>query len=482
MSVYGYSRPTTPKLEVWATQARVFENVVSTASSTVASHGAMFTGLLPTEHGANDVHRWLDVGHHTVAERLGEAGYRTFLWAANPQIGKEGNFQQGFDVEFHPWDPETLDEAIRIVREKAAGDRSAENLSRLKASEGAKPWLTKAAGELAEKRLLAWLWESHAQDSPWFAFINYMEAHRPFIPTRAARKKMMNDEDVARSYEVDRSWIPLWSFVFGLHEYTAEELEIMAATYDATLTELDLLFDHLLNSLELRGLLDNTVIILTADHGEHLGEHHMLDHQYALYRPLLNVPLLIHYPKRFEPGRDQNPVMNFDLFPTVLELAGLETDLDKEPGSKAQSLLRATGERRRMSQYPEAFRVPFRRIQQKYPTWDDSAWRSRLYALQEGKFKLICGKSSGPELYDVDRDPGELRNQTSVDPDRLKSMSQALHEFLASTRTYEPTEGDAVALTPEHRARLEALGYAISGTEADTALQTPVSATPCSFN
>lgn len=477
MSVYGYPRPTTPKLEAWATKARIFENVVSTASSTVPSHAAMFTGLIPSEHGANKGHRWLDAGHFTVAERLSEAGYQTFLWAANPHLTKEENFQQGFDVEHHPWDPETLKEAIRIVTRKAEGDRSATSESRLKSAKEVQPWATKSAGELAERKLLEWLSEADAQ-RPWFAFVNYMEAHWPFIPSRKARKKMMSDQDVILSYKVDRSWIPMWSYVFGVHEYTEVQLEIMASTYDATLTELDLLFDHLLGALEAQGALENTVIILTADHGEHLGEHHMLDHQYALYRPLVNVPLIIHYPEGIEAGRDASPVMNFDLFPTVLELAGVDSSLADGHASKAQSLLRPASDRQRMSQYPAVFTDPFKAVKKRNPDWDSAPWHSRLYALQEGKFKIICGKESGPELYDVVADPREEIDTAKADPDRVYAMSEALHEFLASTRAYVSEDGDEVEMTPEHRERLEALGYVISGAESEET-QAVFSSTPC---
>jgi arylsulfatase A-like enzyme len=218
---------------------------------------------------------------------------------------------------------------------------------------------------------------------------------------------------------------------------------------------------------------------LTADHGEHLGEHHMLDHQYALYRPLINVPLVIHYPERFEAGRDASPVMNFDLFPTVLELAGVDSSLGEGQASVAQSLLNAAPHRRRMSQYPEVFTEPFRAVQKKHPDWDPTLWNSRLYALQEGKFKIICGKASGPELYDVDVDPGEVRNSASGDPARTESMSEALHEFLASTHAYEPADADPVEMAPEHRERLEALGYVISDVESEADPQTRASLTPC---
>ena len=158
--------------------------------------------------------------------------------------------------------------------------------------------------------------------------------------------------------------------------------------------------------------------------------------------------------------------MNFDLFPTILELAGIDSSLDGGQVSKAQSLLRPVSGRKRMSQYPAVFTEPFSALQKKNPDWDSTPWHSRLYALQEGKFKIICGKESGPELYDVDADPGEINDSADADPARTESMSEALHEFLASTRAYESGDGDLVEMTPEHRERLEALGYVISGVES----------------
>jgi arylsulfatase A-like enzyme len=271
----------------------------------------------------------------------------------------------------------------------------------------------------------------------------------------------------------------MWNYVLGVSEYTPEELALMASTYDATLTELDLLFDHLLTSLEKAGMLKNTVIVLTADHGEHLGEHHLLDHQYSLYRPLINVPLIIHYPKRFPAGRDASPVMNFDLFPTLLELAGVDSSLDGEGASKAHSLLKEIPDRQRMSQYPEIFKDPFRVVAKKHPDWDRTPWNTRLFALQEGKFKIICGKASGPELYDVVADPEEKRESAKSDPDRVKSMSESLHQFLASTRSFQPTDRESAEMTAEQRERLEALGYVIDDAGSETAEPILFSATPC---
>ena len=101
-SLYGHDVSTTPHLDQWARGARVFEDAVSAGASTVPSHGSMFTGLLPTEHGVNNTHRVLDDRLTTIAERLGAAGYQTYLFAANPHISSPQNFAQGFDREVQP--------------------------------------------------------------------------------------------------------------------------------------------------------------------------------------------------------------------------------------------------------------------------------------------------------------------------------------------------------------------------------------------
>ena len=301
LSLSGYHKATTPHLDRWAREARVFDNCTSSASSTVPSHGSMFTGLLPSEHGANADHRFLDDKFLTIAELLLERGYETFLYSANPHISVSENFHQGFLVEEHPWDPQYHAQALSIMQAKVLPHDVSSRLPAKIRANRLSNWDIKASGELAQQAIENWF-DRRNPRRPYFAFLNYMEAHRPFVPPERFRRRMMTPEAVLRSYQVDRSWAPMWSYTFGLTEYSPQELAIMAATYDATLAELDELFANLLVSLEAKGLLNNTVIILTSDHGEHLGEHHMLDHQYSIYDPLIRVPLVIKYAPRFAPG------------------------------------------------------------------------------------------------------------------------------------------------------------------------------------
>ncbi|MFT5286292.1 MAG: arylsulfatase A-like enzyme [Planctomycetota bacterium] len=450
LSLYGYERETTPQLDSWAKEAMVFENCLSTAPITVSSHAAMFTGLMPTETGASNAHQWLNDGFETMAEQMSGAGYRTFAWAANPHISKEENFTQGFETIEHPWDSAVRKEARAIVSEKVTGDRSNELGKRLR-KEDVDGWTLKAAGELAEPALNKWL-AAGDQTRPFFAFVNYMEAHRPLIPPRKLREKFMSPKDVDRSYQVDVSWIPMWAFNFGLSEISERDLEAIEAVYDASILELDGLFASLLASLDEAGELENTIVVLTSDHGEHLGDHHMLDHQFSVFDSLLEVPLIVHFPAKFKAGRDARPVVNYDLHPTLLELAGLQTPVDSEWGPR--SLLRPADQRLRLAEFNAPFTKPFRALRKSYPDWDQAEWEQSLRALSNEQFKLIQGSAGRRELFVVG---DESRDLITEETEALDSLERALDVWV---NRLKPAKQDTIPETTDaHREMLDGLGY-----------------------
>lgn len=460
LSLYGYARATTPRLDAWAAEARVFEDVRSVAGYTLPSHASMFTGLMPSEHCTHNDHKRLDDRYTTIAELLGGAGYQTFLFSANPHIS-EGprNFAQGFDVATRPWSSQWSREAERLVREKLAReDRSSSLPSRYRAADRGmtllNAWDLKASGPIAERATLDWL-ESASSERPWFVFLNYMEAHPPYVPPREYRSRFLSDDDVNRSYQVDRSWTAVWEYTFGLREMSSEDIALTRATYDATLAELDDLFADLLESLEEGGFLENTVVVLTSDHGEHLGEQHMLDHQYSLYEPVLRIPLVIHAPGRIEPGRDRRPVLNLDLFATVLDLAGIEAP----PGTRGASLLAPPEERVRLAEEPALTRIGMSVVVDQRADFDPASYRRRLRALDAPPYKYIWASDGRNALYDLAADPSESRNRIDDDP-----VTAARLEAMLATRVDElvPCIGageDVPADSPEERRLLEELGY-----------------------
>jgi len=464
LSVYGYSEPTTPFIKQWAEGGRVFTNCISTAPHTVPSHASMFTGLLPTEHGIKERGDALAGAHTTLAEALRSAGYQTYLFSANPHVSALSNLDQGFDRVEHPWDERHREAALEIVRRKfPTTDRTCREVRNRVQGGRAQPWDFKAAGELNGEALMRWL-ATRDKGKPWFAVLNYMEAHAPYVPEEKYRKRFMSDADVKQSYRIDRSWTSQWSYNVGLHEYYKDEIRITRATYDATLAELDDHFKDLIQGLDRMGQLDDTFVILTADHGEHLGDHHLIGHEYSLYQPALQVPLILHYPPRVPAGTDEQPAMAFDVFPTIIELTGLSS-IDPQY-YRSQNLLTLSKQRLRLAEYRAHFEDGLRVVLRSNPDWDPTPWRRSLRALFAGHYKLIWASDGKHELYNIKEDPGEQYNlfgQTM----RTESLVKQYEEYVSELVPRHVAPSDTRSMSPGDLERLAALGYVDLGTNGD---------------
>lgn len=456
MSLYGHDNPTTPFLDEWAKGARVFENCTSTGSSTVPSHGSMFTGLFPSEHGANTEYNHLADRHKTLAEIFREGGYRTYLYSENPHISEHENFHQGFDQEEHPWDPAFRPRAMRLLqRTFDPRDQSSELAEYIKEKKVSR-WLIKGAGKLAQQGLMRWVKEGDPS-RPFFVFLNYMEAHRPYVPNEEYRKRLLTPGQIEVSFRTDFSLNRIWSYSLGLHEYTPEELEATGLVYDACIAALDGLFKNLIKGLEKNGLLENTVVVLTSDHGEHLGEHHMLGHQFFLHEELVRVPLIVYFPGKVDAGRVKEPVVNYDIFPTLLELAGLK----EPPGlrTRAVSLLDPERKRLRMAEYPADYDFVIKAVKPPHPDWDTSHFRRKLVALYDGDLKYVEASNGGHELYNLAADPGEERNLFHGDEKIRDGMADLLAKYREGLELFDYEKAAKPLLSSDQLERLKALGY-----------------------
>jgi arylsulfatase A-like enzyme len=313
----------------------------------------------------------------------------------------------------------------------------------------------KASGELAIGGLTDWL-QSSDSSRPYFAFINWMEAHRQLVPLRKYRERFMTPEQVEKSYKVDRSWLASWEYTVGLRDYSQEDLALTRATYEAALAELDDLFGSLLDALLAAGKLENTIVIVTSDHGEHLGEHHMLDHQFSVYEVLLRVPLIVHDPGKLPAGREPRPVMTQDLFATLLERAGL-------PAVKgvrhSVSLASPRGLRERLAEYPAPFMGPLGDVIKAHKGFDPMPWRRSLRAFYSGDQKVIRSSDGKHELYDLKSDPREEKNLVAADAKAAEPMLRKMMEFRKQLRTHKPS-GATTAPSAAARDRVASVSYA----------------------
>jgi arylsulfatase A-like enzyme len=428
----------------------------------------MFTGLWPRDHGANHKNLWLASEHQTLAEILAGSGYDTYAFSANPNITAMENFDQGFDKEEHLWDTvwrsaaeDDLKEHYQISSTGQPLDNQTGIATRLRAGKLLNQEI-KGCGALLGRGLGAWLERDERDpERPWFGFLNYMEAHYPLQPANRFRERFMSEEDLRRSYSVDRSWPKIWSHVFGFSPLPAQTLASLDVTYDAAIAELDDLFEKLMADLEARGELENTVVILTSDHGENLGEHGLLDHRYSLSEELLRVPLVIWDGRAaagVNPGRSSFPAMNIDLFSTILEVTGngveFDTDLVNLLGESADG---GKG-RMRLAEFANDFEIP-ESIRSSAPVgWSGRDFARRLTSVTRDQYKLVHSESAaeGTSLFDLEQDPSCSSDVSTGHRALLKELDAERETYEARER-YSPDrrggEGE------EEQARLSAIGY-----------------------
>jgi len=454
LSLHGYDKRTTPFLEKWSGQARVFDNCVSIASTTVPTHVSMFTGFAPLEHGAHNLSPLIADELHTLAEILGESGYDTYLYSENPKISARNNITQGFDLVEHPWSDSYQDEALRIALGKVPPHDRSTGLAQSLRQPNAGKLSALSAGELAQKGALKWV-KSRESDKPYFIFLNYLAAHYPLIPPREFREEIMTPAQVEASYLVDRTVRPFRLYVFGQHEYSPADLELTRLTYAAAVRELDSLLEDLLAALRNEGYLENTIVVLTSDHGEHLGEQHLLGHQYSVYEPLANVPLVLYYPARITPRRDDRPVSNLDIFPTLLEIAGI----DKPVGDTGVSLLEPLADRRRICTYTGVVTRRFDAVRRRVPGFDPAPWNRTLCAYYAEPYKFIRGSDGRHELYRLDVDPLEKHNLIDLETGVARRLREESRQYLDTLKPLATPDAPAAPVDEEHQKRLRAIGY-----------------------
>ena len=305
-STYGYARETTPVLSAVAADATLFDRAFVPASWTLPSHATMFTARWPNELSAS-LRVPLDDEYPTLAEAMTAAGFATGTFAANHSfVNWEFGLGRGFiRLRDYPVNTRTILAATSLGRNALAYN----TLRRLIGFHGA---IQQKSADDVNEEFISWL--DGLGERPFFAFLNYFDAHHPYVSPEPYLSKFGPPANLPyRSQEPE-------------YDRVAPEARArLANQYDGGIAYIDHAIGLLLDSLERRQLLDNTVVIITSDHGEHWGDHERLSHGNSMYRQLLQVPLLIRYPRAVPRGRRvRTPVSLRDLPATVLELAGLE--------------------------------------------------------------------------------------------------------------------------------------------------------------
>lgn len=482
LSVYGYDLETTPRMAAWANESGlVFENAISPDMWTVPSHASLFTGLPPSTHGAGLDHRWLDGHNQTLAELFGEKGWDTYAFSANPNLQPDQyNLLQGFqsvDLAWsRKWMPRVADntESKLIPRDKSTEISPGRRKKRNKRS------MTYNAGPVTHEAFVRWLTEREDPEKPFFAYLSYMEAHKPRVPSMSSRKKVADDETIKTGLATDLTFKSQLLYSYDKKSYTPEELTAINRVYDASLRDLDDATADLLDDLDERGILDDTIVVFTADHGEQLGEHQLFGHRSAIYQALLHVPLVISYPRGLSPERVRDPVSNLHIYDTLLELAGLEPP--ETPHARGSLLGAARKVTAVFSETMSIDRIGFRKVQKIHPDLSADVWGHIYRSVIAGGHKLIQTIDFDDhsvvhcELYDLSADPDENSDIFESKPDKVSELTKALSDWKRTTVPWNPdlAENPPALSTADQRA-MQAIGYltADEGEEDDQAAHPP---------
>ena len=240
---------------------------------------------------------------------------------------------------------------------------------------------------------------------------------------------------------------------------SAEDIEVIRALYDSRLAGTDEILGRLFEALRREGVLDETVVIVVADHGENLGEHGLMSHQYCVYDTLVRVPLIIRYPPRFPAGRRvPDLVQTLEIFPTVMDLLGIPREAVPND-LRGRSLVPEKLAGQPLPYAVSEYLVPnLARMRRLFGNYDLARYDRSLRAIRENGHKAIFASDGGTELYDLSADPGETRNLADENPAVVQRLRSQLEDWLVSVGAAEVREMQT-EMNPVLMKRLQDLGY-----------------------
>jgi arylsulfatase A-like enzyme len=420
---YGYARETTPTIDQLAREGVLFQTVVSPTSWTLPAHLTLLTSLPPEEHGVvRDGMRMRDDAV-TLTEVLWQAGYATAGFVSAPYLDADYGFSQGFDY----YDDYTIAKWDQFSSHHGV---TSPPLLRITSD-----WLGQ--------------WDARGRERPFFLFVHMWDVHYDYTPPPPYDS--LFDPDYKGTVTGE-------NYEFGTQVHPGmdpRDLQHIIALYDGEIRYTDLYLGRLLDRLRELAVLDNTIVVVTADHGDEFFEHGHKGHRKTLYDESVLVPLVIRYPAKVPVGqRVASQVRLMDVGPTVLSLAGvarppafgwntsggpnapqdLTSVIDGGPGAAPVDL------------------VAFGNLVADVPTPVASV------RLRTAKLMRPLEGGGGEEFYDLVNDPGEQHNLS----DEGRPVETPLRQELASWQDqWRSRDGLAqeVQLSEEHRERLRALGY-----------------------
>jgi arylsulfatase A-like enzyme len=395
LSLLGYERKTTPELDRWSKNGVVFQSAMATAPWTLPSHAGMFTGRWTHELGTADILKF-DGTFPTIAEVMRDHGYATAGFVGNLVFTARGTgLARGFDH----YEDFKIDVGEAILSTSLG--RTFVTADMFRNLVGYHELVNRKVASGIDADFLRWLDRSRGR--PFFAFLNYFDAHEPYLPPASYARLFAAAPGASRGpyiHQLNQSDHADW------WKLSADQVANERALYEAAIASLDHEIGTLLQQLDERGLLKNTVVILTADHGESLGEHGVFMHGNSLYLTQLHVPLWILTPDAMPAMTVSESVSLRDIPNTVIDLAHLQID-SPFPGS---SLARFWRGARRVAPEDNAMLLSLFALPGGTGEHHTPLSRGNMRGIIEDPYHYILNGDGAEELYNYRQDPSEERN------------------------------------------------------------------------
>lgn len=426
-----YDRTVDPRLAELCDRGASFQQAIANGPNTTASFPSILTGAHSLTYGPYGI---CGDGSPFLSRTFKQAGYQTVGYHSNPHLGKEQGYPTGFDL-FN--DAVEGEESIANIKDSVDHLLSTDTILYRLLRRAWHYFSTTtnssayARADTISDNAIEWINQKRTSNDPFFMWLHYMDVHYPFNPPEAAMKEL--------------SFTPLSKRrIVNLNgkmqerpeELTEEDIEDLLKLYDAEIRYTDNQIGRVLDALEEEGILENTVVIITADHGEAFGEHDRFGHHPYPYDELIKVPLAIAGPG-VESTTVEEQVSLLDIPPTVLDLAGVEAPDAMEGQSFAPAL---SGER-----------LDDRTAM----TISDNG---TVFGCRTSEWKYIT-RVDGEEsfLFDLTSDPTESHNVVEGATDVVDQFEAVIAEYRADIDGADVTAD--VEYSPETQQRLADLGY-----------------------
>jgi len=415
--------PVTPEIDEFAGAAVVYGDAHAVTSWTLASHASLFTGLYPSGHRTDGPLDRLDESVPTVADVLAAHGYQTAGVVSGPYLRRNHNLHQGFEQ----WEDSIASLTNTLAHDDVTNPLMGEALARFIDAE-------------------------RDPQRPFFLFAYFWDPHYDFLPPPPYDTMFVGPD----SEPIDLERFDTSETIHA--GITPGEMSYLYSQYAGELRWTDHHVGRLLRHLKERGLWENTLVILTADHGEEFFDHGEKGHKNNIHAETIHVPLIVKFPGQVEGRRDDRLVSHVDVLPTILDVTRTPVSfpihgvsLNQPPPPDGRSILF------------ELLSVWYLQNDRGERFSRDWRWRG----VRRGDFKLVWKEEGGDggdvtaRLFDVRADPRELTDLASRSPDERWALSRSFEEGMRrveeDAKRY-PSGGQA-SLTPDEIERLRALGY-----------------------